>query len=48
MKTFTSLKETYSIGNRFHTPMSFSPRAAAKPSPSREEIWKQELGFEGS
>eukprot|EP00795_Rhopilema_esculentum_P001813 gene1813-16303_t len=29
---------------KFKTPMSFSPRVV--PSPSRKELWKQELGFD--
>lgn len=34
----------------FRTPMTFKPRIVGNrpvPSPSREEIWKQELGLEG-
>ena len=34
----------------FKTPMTFSPRLVgngAKPSPSRCELWKQQLGFDG-
>ncbi|XP_031564254.1 kinesin-like protein KIFC3 isoform X2 [Actinia tenebrosa] len=32
----------------FKTPMKFDPSSSAKPSPSRDEIWKQELGFDES
>lgn len=34
----------------FKTPMTFSPRMngdLARPSPSRVELWKQELGLNG-
>ncbi|KAL9975125.1 hypothetical protein ACROYT_G012243 [Oculina patagonica] len=30
----------------FKTPMSFKPDTAHKPSPSRKDLWKQELGFD--
>ena len=34
----------------FRTPMTFSPRVAgevARPSPSKFEVWKQQLGLDG-
>ena len=35
----------------FKTPMSFSPRVTgdqARPSPSRFELWKEQLGLDGN
>ena len=31
----------------FKTPMSFKPDSKHKPSPSRKDLWKAELGLDG-
>lgn len=31
----------------FKTPMSFKPDSKHKPSPSRKDLWKAQLGLDG-